>query len=481
MGNLVKLGMAWGILLLAHTIAGAEPPARPDYLILKSGAVLSGRIVQDGTSYVVKSLTSTGESRYPASIVAKVCTSPQEVYDVLKKCIVTDDAGDHCRLAKFCLQHDLMKEARSEIDEALRCDSRSADAKVLIKQWLAKDAKPTEQPVDVPALPAASIKPIPPASLDDWPAALNPTVFQDFSRRIQPIVLTGCGTGACHGVLEGKRAFVLKRGLVGVQPSMEMSRANLERLLALVEANTPETSELLRKSQQPHGNLKHWSVTSEQQAALKYWVHYMAGKPIDVAKKDAAKATNDFASGSAPNNTNSSAEASSKLPTIPGMSGSAIQQTGGEIPLPAKPIEQPTPQGLPPAQSGGLPPIPGVSGKAQGGTGKQSIPLPPGKNPVPTPDGASKPQALQDTPAYREYARRLGMMQSLASPKDGVPDRMQIVNAGTYHFSVPPPPEFSEEIQSQLKRQEEAKKAPADTSSKSTSFLQSGTIINGPK
>jgi hypothetical protein len=63
--------------------------------------------------------------------------------------------------------------------------------------------------------------------------------------------------------------------------------------------------------------------------------------------------------------------AGSKLPVIPDMSGAAVQQTGGTLPLPSPLKEPPTvipDSGFTPPPSGGLPVIPGVSGKAQNGT-----------------------------------------------------------------------------------------------------------------
>lgn len=488
MGNLVKLGMAWGILLAATCFAGAEdPPLQTDYLLLKSGAVLTGRVVKEENTYILKSLTSSGESRYPASMVARVCNSPLEVLALLKKNIVPEEASDHCRLAKFCLQHSLMQEAKAEIEEALRCDRRSAEALTLIRQWQAKTAKPTTSTDEVPPLPGASVKPIPPATLDEWPVALTPVAFQDFSRRVQPMMLAGCGVGACHGNAEGKRGFAMKRGLVGVQPSTEMSRSNLERVLSLVDRSNPETSELLRKAQQPHGNVRHWSVTAEQQAAFKQWVGYIAGKNQEIAKQEhdvlqgttsPGKSSNDFASGTT-GNTNDKVEQTGKLPVIPGMSGAAVQQTGSEVPASSGKAPDAPPTKEPPVkQSGGLPPIPGVSGKGQGPMGQTPPPQPGKTSAIP---GERKALALQEQPAYRDYARRLGMINALAAPKDGTPDRMHIVNAGTYSVFVPPPPTLPEEVQNQLKRQEEAKtKKPNDTSTTATGFLNTGTIVNAP-
>src|SRR5437762_10677023 len=98
MGYLNKLGMALGIWLALLAPAQAEPPASVDYLVLKNGAVLTGRVVQEDQTYVLRSLTGTGESRYPARAVAKVCPNALEVYELIKRTIVSDDLEGRCRL-----------------------------------------------------------------------------------------------------------------------------------------------------------------------------------------------------------------------------------------------------------------------------------------------------------------------------------------------------------------------------------------------
>jgi len=477
MGYLHKLGMAWGICLGLAALSWADPPAEVDYLVLKNGSVLTGRVVPDGSTYILRSLTSSGESRYAASMVSKLCHSATETYTQLKKSTVDGDASEHCRLARFCIENNLISQAKIEIDAALAADRRSTEAQALKRQLMQKLFKPSEKPAEVPALPGATVLPIAAASLDDWPVLQNAAYFHDYTTRIQPMLLAGCGTGACHGNAEGKRAFAIKRGIVGVPLSPLHSRSNLERTLALIDRENPETSELLKRAAQPHGNVKTWPVTIEQQQAWRQWALVIAGKTTEIAKtpseKTAGKPTSqEFASGgTAPGNgaTASSAPPSSSLPAIPGLSGGAIQQMGGVAPA--------TPERHPPAPSTGssLPTIPGVSGKAQGN------PAPPAKLPSSEPPRAQVPP--QESPQFMEYARRLGAPQSLPNSPTTMPERMRILNAGTYRIDTPPPPEFSEEVREMLRRQELAKKGDGnkDKESPSPAFLQSGTVVNGPR
>lgn len=497
MGYLLKLGMACGLWLVVQTAMSEEPPASVDYLLLKNGSVLTGRVVQEGQTYIVRNLKSTGESRYPASMVAKLCTSAKEVYDILKKNSVEDDADDHCRLARFCLSSQLLKEARQEITEALKVDRRSTEAQQLLRQWTAlqkTDSKPST--TEVPSLPGDAVLPLPAASLEDWPIAMNPAVFQDFRLRVQPMLNMGCGTGACHGVVEGKRAFVLKKGLAGVPPSQMMTQTNLERVLALVNQANPDASELLKRAQQPHAHIKTWPVSLEQQNALRMWVNMMAGK-ADVVRQEPGnsdsaagkKGNNAFASGGDRQETvpppaavqgTARESVSGKLPVIPGMSGAAIQQTSGE-----RPVEQPT---TPPVNKGGgstgsgsgLPPIPGLSGKGQNGENK----TPPGPPRTQLEQSTEQPPRqsvnFKDNLAFLDYAKRLGLAPLLPEQKDAIPDRMQITNAGTYRVERALLPQFSDDVIEQLKKQEQGKKADSKDTENGSMILRSGTIVNSP-
>ncbi|HMO37412.1 MAG TPA: hypothetical protein PKA06_15340, partial [Gemmatales bacterium] len=85
--------MAWGFCLLGLWTLQSEEPAKPvDYLVLQNGSVLTGRVYKDGNTFILRSLSSMGESRYPSSLIARHCQSAEEVYAFLKKSIAPGDA-----------------------------------------------------------------------------------------------------------------------------------------------------------------------------------------------------------------------------------------------------------------------------------------------------------------------------------------------------------------------------------------------------
>lgn len=475
-----------GIVCQLH----ADPPAPVDFLLLKNGAVLTGRVVQEGNSYIIRSKSSSGESRYPASMVAKVCSGPLEAYAYLKKCSVPEDSNEHCRLAQFCMNHELRAEAKVEINAALKADPRSSQAQTLARQWTTRQNKPSSSSPDIPVLPGNTVLPLQPVKLEDWPTMLTPQANQDFALRIQPALISGCGTGACHGVSEGKRAFVLKRGLNGVPASPAMTKYNLERVLALVDEVKPDASELLQRAFQPHGNIKQWPVSKDQFAVLRQWVYYATGKQPEIAKSESSstgsqqtlgKSANTFASMEEANDATtkvlpaSEKAESSTLPTIPGMSGAAIQQVADKTPASVvnkPPVEEPKQSSSP----GGLPSIPGVSGKGQSGNKPEPQQVPPAK---PNEPRKNDPRTLAE---FQDYLKRLAISPTIPAPTEPLPTRMHIVNAGTYQNNIVPPlPAFSEEVLEQINRMENAKKAPAfNEPANKAGFLNSGTVVNQP-
>jgi hypothetical protein len=112
-------------------------------------------------------------------------------------------------------------------------------------------------------------------------------MLQMFSRRIQPILLNGCGTGACHG---GSKAtpYVLLRPLNQGQPTPALTRQNLQRTLALIDPENSPASPLLKKALATHGGATRSPLGSREAPAyrtLEEWVLKVAPprKPVSSA------------------------------------------------------------------------------------------------------------------------------------------------------------------------------------------------------
>jgi hypothetical protein len=480
-------------LFLAFGVAQADDP---HVLVLRNGATLVGRVTQDGDSFVRRSLTGTGESRYPAAIVAKHCKSPREAYEYLRPTLRADEPLDHCRLARFCVTHELLDEAKTELALALKLDPRCTEARTLQVQMDLKKKRPAQSEPVVPALPSSPVMPIPAAKLDDWPLALTPAGFKDYSQRVQPMLLLGCGTGACHGVAEGKRGFLLTRGLYGLTPSPLVSHTNLERVLGLVDKNHLDESLLLAKAREKHGGLKTPPLDPQAYTALRQWVLSMAGKPEAVARTETpsvfvpatvpTSAANGFAAGETAVAPPAPGTSPAGLPPIPGLAGGAARQLG--LP-PPKPDERPATEVPPTATPSGPPKIPGLTGKAAEQMG-QKPPAAPPMNPPPSgappaqgtaPPGETKPPAPQDTAAFQDFARRLGHVPPVANVTKEPPRQMRLPQGATYRHAFPPLPDIPDDIFYQLQRQAHQQKAPPPSDvAPQVPFLNGGTVVNSP-
>jgi hypothetical protein len=116
-----------------------------------------------------------------------------------------------------------------------------------------------------------------------WEQMLQPTELQEFTRSIQPILINGCGSGACHGNSDRRETggFYLLRGYEG-RLSSQQTRANLAQVLKLIDKERPSQSPLLRRSILPHGGSERLPFGSADAAAvqvLSAWVRRIAPEP----------------------------------------------------------------------------------------------------------------------------------------------------------------------------------------------------------
>jgi hypothetical protein len=487
MRNSANLALVCSLVLAVPTLGRADPP---DFLILRNGAALMGHVAFDGETYSLRSPSGTGESRYAARAVAKVCKGPLEAYTFLKQSATLDDPLERCRLARFCLSHELFAEAKVELDAAVELEPRCAEARTLRAQLALKKNKPAPSEPVIPALPTTPVSPIPPAKFDDWPLALTPAGSQDYSRRIQPMLLQSCGTGACHGVPEGKRGFYLSKGLYGAPPSLVMTQTNFARVLGLLNKEAPEASLLLEKAREKHGGAKAPPLDHETYVALRNWVMTMSGKVEVTAKAETretpvlgapASASPAFAAGndvaSTPPPTGSS------LPPIPGVS--AARQVGR-----AEPTTESNPpvDSVPATTPNGLPKIPGIMKAAEqmglkppSPPSKLTPPAPASKSNGNVPPTASQPADPTDNPAFKEYAKNLGHVPPMASPTKELPRQIRIQNAGTVQTAYPSLPDIPDDVFERLQRQASQKNDAKDTGSPRAPFLRGGVPVSPPR
>ncbi len=491
MGNYCWPWMVWTWLLSATLATPAQEQPAQDFLILRNGAALAGQVQRDGEVYILTSAGSTGESRYPSHMVLKVCTGSQQAYQVLKERYHEDDVQGRCRLAQFCLTHGLATQARAEIESALKLDQRNLQARGMLAQL---EKRPVKRQETIPDLPKSSVAPLPAANLGDWPRATSQAGFSDFTKHIQPILLNGCGTGACHGTTEGQRAFLLGRGLYGAAPSPLLSRANLERVLSLVDQEQPDESDLLKRALQTHGGSKGpplFGVDHPAYVHLKTWVLAISkskSEPVFANTSPGAKPSTggSFASGDGaivPASASTPGESAYQNPS--GAPPNTAAQTGfssqNEPPAQAGGIPQPEQLPRTKPEGGKLPTIPGLSGQAAKQMGQPGpvSPPPPVKKGDDTKSPGKTSLDYSDSPEFQNYLKRWGIAAPLTGTPAAISQNTRLQNAGSYRISTPPQLTFPEEVLQQMTQKADVKKDQEPINPARLYF--GGTPVNPPK
>ncbi len=292
----------WMILVCETSLSGERPgketPPRSvlHVAVLANETTLTGVIDRVGDEYRIQN--GSGETLLPAKDVLKVCESLDQAYEYLRSRANLRDPDERVRLARWCLRNNLFESARDETNSALTMNPRHRDASDLLKRIQAKAAEyertqvgasepqpapspsPDEGSADDAGGNAKSI--VGTASLEPRTVSArerySPETLQSFVRRVQPVLLNGCGAGHCHGGVKNG-GYELLRPANGGGITAATSRQNLMNTLALLNEDFPEQSPLLTKSLERHGGGSRpplGSKDSATYAALDAWVKQVA-------------------------------------------------------------------------------------------------------------------------------------------------------------------------------------------------------------
>jgi len=117
-------------------------------------------------------------------------------------------------------------------------------------------------------------------------AELPKEALEDFTRRIQPILVNSCTTSGCHRV-DGPQQFQLNRDLLHGMANRRSTTRNLAATLNLVNPESPSDSELLTRANTAHAGMVTPPLPVHQrelQTRLEEWVLLAAGKkPVQPA------------------------------------------------------------------------------------------------------------------------------------------------------------------------------------------------------
>jgi hypothetical protein len=244
-----------GCCVLGALGADEKPPWK--VVVLVTDATMQGQVQRIDNAFHIRN--ERGTSVVPASQVLKVLDNLEEAYGFLRTRANLRDPDEHCRLARWCRSVGLETEARIEVEVALALRADHSEALQLrnvlqqVRTKLSSQTSPPAKPSTAAPKRDASSKPGVLVTLEGWDHAMSGPAFAEYTRNIQPILMNGCGNGACHGNDKTAGGFQLRKPYGAGNTTPYLTRQNLVQTLALIDKKEPERSALLKKALEPHG------------------------------------------------------------------------------------------------------------------------------------------------------------------------------------------------------------------------------------
>ena len=245
-------------------------------LLLISGRIVEGQISQTDGGYVIDK--PTGSMLVPFVHVRLEATDRRDAYRKLRKTLPEQTATRHIELAGWCLNQNLLDEARIELRDALLLEPNRSEARSMLRR-LEESAHP-DKPIHLTPLKMALKTPdgFEPREVQSL-AGLSRGSAQQFVSRVQPILMNQCATAGCHGPA-ARNEFRLTRVGAGRGSHRVFVERNLAVVLRYVDADNPKQSPLLVVPQGSHGRGSRAIFSgpggSDQMATLAQWVRQVA-------------------------------------------------------------------------------------------------------------------------------------------------------------------------------------------------------------
>jgi hypothetical protein len=258
--------------------AGQWPLSPQDgVLVLRNGSALAGRITSVGDHYIV-TFGNKSEVKLPAAQVEMCCANLEEAYNRKREALAEGEVKPHLRLATWCLNQGLFARAADQALIAFSIDPDHPDLASFERRLLfvAKSTlagQTTSAPEEVDTKVAN-----PPSSLD----ALPSETVEQFTQKVQPILLNRCAANACHGI-RSENGLRLVTPPKGMAMPYRYTHKNLQTALAFIDRVQPELSRLITAPSRPHGGLEMPVFDTrdlDQQQQLFQWAQWVAGKTL---------------------------------------------------------------------------------------------------------------------------------------------------------------------------------------------------------
>lgn len=247
--------LCWcGLWTFASSYADELRPGEAGVLLLEGNRVVTGKITRQGESYAIEQ--PAGTLVISAEKVLYVASNLSSVYVHLQDTLPRKPkADDHVELARWCISYKLISEARFELEAALEADPSRNDIRrnltkldALLKRPLApSEPAKAETPAERLAKRSAGLE-VEVESL----GGLSREAGQEYTRRVQPILIRTCTASACHGPLSSNE-FKLALIPYGSTATRSTTEKNLLALLSYVDRENPRDGTLWKLLKTNHG------------------------------------------------------------------------------------------------------------------------------------------------------------------------------------------------------------------------------------
>jgi hypothetical protein len=227
--------------------SGQEHPVAPKLIVLTSGKLVEGEISKSFSGYTVRS--GLGSFLVPFQMVKLTADNRHEAYEKYLQLMPEETSANHTTLAKWCIRHQLIHDARTELKKAIFLDNENQEAIALLQQL--------DRIAEVRAAAAASSVPLrEPLQVRSERSleGLTRDEVREFSTAIQPILMNNCAQTGCHHA-RADNGFQLDFVRITGHGNRLASHRNLQSVIGQIDADQPRQSPLLIKAGDAHAGI----------------------------------------------------------------------------------------------------------------------------------------------------------------------------------------------------------------------------------
>ncbi len=236
-------------------------------LMLNSGRIVSGKLKQISTGYLVAS--RSGYISVDRDDIRFAANDLGELYLLQKRELKDPSIAEQMKLAEWCCTQKLNAFAAKELLAVLNRDPSNEHARKLL-------ARLDDDQQRAPATPTANRDSSGKKLADDEArslAGLKGATAERFSSSIQPLLHNKCGNAKCHGP-SADHEFRLTRGSPGAGHHRIYAERNLAAVMKYVDLDRPQGSKILKIADGAHAGQTMFSghQGAEQRKLLTDWV-----------------------------------------------------------------------------------------------------------------------------------------------------------------------------------------------------------------